>query len=111
MKKNLLTALAASAALLLALPAFAWDGVVSAKLVNTDVAPGGNYGFRIILAGSPIMCTGGPNWAYLNDTDSNYKTFVAVLLMAKAQNTNITVFSTLEGGYCHIGYVSSGNQV
>lgn len=56
------------------------------------------------------MCAGGPTWSYLNDTDSNYKTFVAVMLLAKAQGNPITVFTTLEAGYCHIGYISTSSS-
>src|SRR4051812_6084170 len=107
MKKILITALLTCGSFLTAAPALAWDGVISGKIINVDVAPGANYGVRITLAGSPVMCAGGQAWAYLNDTDSNYKTFVAVLLLSKAQNSNLTVYSTLEGGYCHIGYISS----
>lgn len=53
------------------------------------------------------MCTGGSDWAYLNETDSNYKVYVAALLLAKAQNTSVTVFSNLEYGQCHIGYIAA----
>ncbi len=52
------------------------------------------------------MCTGGPDWAYLNEDDSNYKTYVAALLTARAQGTPVTIYSNLENGYCKIGYIT-----
>lgn len=96
-------------ALLFAAPtAFAWDGVATGTISTFQVTQGGNYGFRVTLNNMANMCTGGPGWAYLNDTDSNYKTYVAAILYAKAQGSNVTVYSTLEGIYCHIGYISVG---
>ncbi|MBT9495575.1 MAG: hypothetical protein IV107_25165, partial [Paucibacter sp.] len=71
-----------AAAMLLGLPSvYAWDGIVSGAIESIDITEGSNYGFRVILKNSPSMCSGGPNWAYLLDTDSNYKIFVAALLL------------------------------
>jgi hypothetical protein len=87
-------------------PALAWDGAVSGTIAQMDVTNGNNQGLRVYLAGTSTMCNGGASWAYLNDTDSNYKTYAAALLMAKAQGTTVHIYSNLEGGYCHIGYIT-----
>lgn len=103
-------ALAVFSTLLLASPAvLARDAAAAGKIVVIDVAAGNNYGVRVYLAGSPTMCTGDQNfWAYLNETDSNYKVFVGALLAAKAQGSTVTIYSTLAVGACHIAYISVG---
>ena len=70
-----------------------------------SVTEGNNYGFRVYLNGVSNACTGGPEWAYLNKNDRNYKTYVAALMSAKALGSTVTIYSTLVGGYCHIGYL------
>ena len=106
-KLNLLLASVAFTSSVLAPPiARAWDGAVMGAISAMDVTGGSNYGFRISLAGVENMCNGGLNWAYLNDTDSNYKTYVAVLMLSKAQASKVVVYSNLQGGFCHIGYIS-----
>jgi hypothetical protein len=108
--KKLLPVLALFSSMLLASsPVFAWDGAVTGKIANIDVAPGGNFGFRVVLAGTPLICTGGVTWGYLNDTDSNYKVFVAMMMMAKAQSLTVTLYTTAENGYCHIGYIATSS--
>lgn len=87
-------------------PAGAWDGAVSGVISAIEVTHGGNFGFRIFVSGTSAMCTSGPGWGYLNETDSNYKAYAAALMMAKAQGSSVTIYSTLESGYCHIGYVT-----
>ena len=91
---------------LVQLPAHSWDGAVVGTIAQIDVTGGSNYGFRIVLNGISTMCNGGASWAFLNDTDSNYKAYVAALMMAKAQGSKVLVYTTLEGAYCHIGYIS-----
>ena len=94
---------------LLAHPAFAWDGAISGKVAALDTTGGSNFGFRVYFIGGPIVCTGGPNWAYLNDTDSNYKIYVAQLTVAKLAGNQVTIYTTNVGGYCQIGYISVGS--
>lgn len=84
----------------------AWDGAVVGTVAGIDVAPGNNNGFRLYLNGVSNMCTGGPNWGYLNEADSNYKAFVGALMMARAINATVTAYSNLENGYCHISYIA-----
>ncbi|SNB46511.1 hypothetical protein [Geobacter sp. DSM 9736] len=85
---------------------FAWDGAVSGRIGVVDVTSGHNYGFRIQLEGNPVICNG-QYWAYLLDTDSNYKAYVAALLAAKISNLTVGVNVNTDGsGYCHIGYIT-----
>ena len=87
-------------------PAFAWDGMVQGTIQAVDVTQGSNYGFRVYIHGTTSVCSSGANWAYVNETDSNYKTFVSALMMAKAQGSTVTIYTTVENGYCHIGYIT-----
>jgi hypothetical protein len=86
---------------------WAWDSAISGVVDKVDVAPGQNYGFRVYLKGAPAMCGNTHNWAYLNEADSNYKTFVATLLMAKTTGSGVVIYSTKDSnGYCQIGYMT-----
>jgi hypothetical protein len=90
----------------MALPASAWDGSATGKISSIEVTAGTNYGFRIFLNGAQqALCTGGTSFAFLFESDSNYKVYVASLLLAKAQGSTVTIFSMNEGGFCHIGHV------
>jgi len=95
---------------LLSFSSLAWDGRVSGKVGNIDVTSGSNYGFRVTLVNGPALCGNDNKWAYLNDSDSNYQTYVSVLLAAKMADKNVTVYTNREtssgNGYCHIGYIS-----
>jgi hypothetical protein len=102
--RSILTA--ACAMWLLPSGAMAWDGAIVGRVSVIEVTGGTNFGVRVSIASVAQMCTGGQSWAYLNETDSNYKVYVAALLLAKAQGNQVTVFSNLEGSYCHIGYLS-----
>jgi len=86
---------------------FAWDGIVDGKIHIISVAPGENYGFRVILDNTPALCGNSHNWAYLNESASNYDAFVSVLLAAKMGDKNVKVYSNQQPGtgYCEIGYV------
>lgn len=87
----------------------AWDGMITGKIQNIDVTGGQNYGFRISLVNTPPLCGSGHAWAYLNDTDSNYETFVSVLLAAKLSDRSVTIYTNKEtisgNNYCKIGYI------
>ncbi len=87
----------------------AWDGVVSGGIGTIDVTAGENYGFRLTLKGVPKLCGNSHNWAYLNESDSNYKTFVSVLLAARMSKSPVFVYTNKEklsgNDYCHIGYI------
>jgi hypothetical protein len=87
-------------------PAIAWDGVVSGTVYAVEITGGNNYGFRVFVSGVTNMCGTGSNWAYLNESDSNYKTYVAAILAAKAQASPVALYTTVVSGYCQIGYIS-----
>lgn len=84
----------------------AWDGYVSGKIGIVEVTGPGNYSFRIWLQGYAALCGNGNAWAYLDDSDGNYKTYVAALLSAKALGETITLYTTRDAnGYCRIGHL------
>lgn len=85
---------------------YAWDGIVSGKISNIAVTSGANYGFRVTLTGSPVVCNGN-TWGYLLNSDSNYTTYVAALLSANVGNLSVTLYTDkdLSSGYCHITYL------
>ena len=80
----------------------AWDGITTGKIHTISVAGGENYGFRITLSGTPKLCGNTHTWAYLNESHSNYQTFVSVLLAAKMADKKVTLYTTKE--------VPSGNE-
>lgn len=84
----------------------AWDGVITGNIQRIDITDGGNYGFKLFLVGYPALCSQGSNYAFLLDTDSNYKTYVAVLLAAKISNIPVTLYTYNYGSGCHIGYIA-----
>jgi len=88
--------------------AFAWDGITTGKIVQVDVTGGqGNYNFRVILAGSPALCSGGATWAFVNEIDSNYKVYVATLLAARMADRQVLLYTTnVANGFCQIGYIT-----
>ena len=88
------------------LSAAAWGGVATAKIAQLHVTGAGNLPFRVYLEGAPVLCAGGMPEGYLDDTDPNYKTYVATLLMAKATGATVILHADV-GQYsrCRIGYV------
>lgn len=95
--------------LVLSVHAFAWDGNVSGKIYSVDVTGGENYGFRVSLDnGSKALCGNNHKWAYVNESFSNYQTYVAVLLAAKMAEKTVVLYTNQRGsnGYCEIGYIS-----
>lgn len=109
MKITLFQAVLLSCLTATTLAANAWDGIVTGNIASIDVTGGNNYGFRVALEGTPALCGNAHTWAFVNESDSNYQTFVAVLLAAKAAKQNVTLFTNKTGnepdGYCHIGYI------
>ena len=94
-----------AAVLSLSSVAMAWDGTFYGVVGVVDVTDGANFGFR--LYGTGPLCGNANNWAYLNAADSNYATYVAAILMAKAQGSSINLYMTRDAatGHCHIGYL------
>ena len=71
-----------------------------------DVTSGNNLGFRILLKGVDFECGNGSRQAYLNESDSNYQTFVSVLLAARMAKAKVRIYNA-EGASqnCKITYV------
>lgn len=88
-----------------AAPSFAWDGVTTGRVTTFEITHAANFAFRVYLDTGVAMCGGGPTWAYLNEADSNYKVYVANLMLAKAQAGQVTLFTTNVNGYCNIGHM------
>lgn len=86
-----------------------WHGSVYGKISVIEVTSGNNYGFRVVLEGTPKLCGNNHAWAYLNESDSNYQVFVSVLTAAKAAGQSVILYTTRQDnsaeGYCHIGYI------
>jgi len=89
--------------------ALAWDGSITGEINRIDVTSGNNYGFRVTLNNSPKLCGNEHSWAYLNESDSNYKTYVSVLLAAKMGGVPVHLYvnkeTTSGHDFCHIGYI------
>ncbi len=110
MKKfNILSSFFLSIIFSLNVSAATWDGTESGQVHSVNVASGENYGFRVTLSGAPKLCGNAHSWAYLNESQSNYQTFVSVLLAAKMSDKRVTLYTTKEttsgNEYCRIGYV------
>lgn len=73
-----------------------WDGSNTGKITTIDVTNAENFGFRVYLDGRS-MCTNGPPWAYLNGSDSNYKTYVSLLMMARAMDRPVLIYTSKQG--------------
>lgn len=82
-----------------------WDGSVTGKITALDVTNAENFGFRIFIGGQQ-MCAGGGNFAFINKSNDNYNAYLSVLMLAKATDKTVVVFSKLVAGQCEVGYVS-----
>lgn len=93
------------------IPASAWDGEVIGRVAQVHVITGasgapGAYDVRVYIENQPTICTGGPDWGYINSNDANYKGLMAALLMAQASGKTIKMFTVKSAaGYCQIGYL------
>lgn len=89
---------------------YAWDGNIKGVVKSIDVADNNNYDFRVTLQDSSGVskksCSQTVTWSYINESDSNYSTYVSLLLAAKMAKNDVTIFTTKDSkGYCKIGYV------
>ena len=71
-----------------------------------DVSTANNLAFRVYLKEVPFECGSGSSFAYINESDSNYQTFVSVLLAARMSKSKVRIY-TREGANqnCLIHYV------
>ena len=85
--------------------AFAWDGVVTGQIDVIQGGMAGNYPFRVVLKNGPVLCGNTNNWAFLLDTDGNYKTNAGILLSAKIAASTVILYTTRDAsGYCRIDF-------
>lgn len=85
-----------------------WHGAVSGVIGTVQVTHETNYAFRVSLVGNPTLCGNNHSWAYLNKADSNYETYVSMLMAAKYAKSQVTIHSNRDGsaaGYCRIGHI------
>jgi hypothetical protein len=86
---------------------YAWDGAVTGTVAGFDVAPATNFAFRVYLNGVTDVCGGSYNVAYINAVDSNYNSYVAAVMFAKANGSIVTLYTNRDAsGLCQIGYLS-----
>lgn len=85
----------------------AWDGIVTANIVQLDVTDANNCGVRVYLDGAPTMCgTGSAVWAFLPAGFSNYAAAVSLMTSAWLAGKPVTLHTTRVGGaFCEIGYI------
>lgn len=92
-------------AVMLSKPALAWDGTVSGQISQIDVTAAEGQALRVYIDGVSSICGNSISWAYLNESDSNYKVYVAAALAAKAAGDLVTMYTTRDAaGYCKLGY-------
>lgn len=108
----------------LALPAFSvgggneyWDGMVKCKITNLHVTGDNNYDLRVYTNAPDLLDdTTTPHnaipWAYLNENDSNYKTYLAMLTLAFTMGYEVTLYvketpwsPTYNDYFAHIEYM------
>lgn len=91
---------------LTSLNSLAWDGVAKDRIGSIQVTEANNAAFRIGFESGKTFC-GTHTWSYLNKTDSNYETYVSVLLAAKMSGKEVTVYTAKKGdyGFCNIGHI------
>ena len=97
--------------LLLSLSAWvnAWDGNVTGTVHQVHIVPleENDRSLRIVMEGNPKMCGTNTDWAYLDESNSNYQVVVSALLAAKMSGSEISIYSNKNpaGDHCEIGYV------
>lgn len=99
--------IAAIALTLVSTSSYGWDGIVSGTVYAFEVTAGNNFAFRVYLTGVANSCGSSYSWAYINETDSNYKTYVAALMLAKVLGNTASLYTTRDAnGFCKIGYMT-----
>lgn len=88
------------------------DGHTTGKIAVIEATSLNNYAFRIWLEDSPVMCSGGHRWAYVDGVNDNYKVLVSTLLMAKARGAAVTTYTLNDASgnsYCRIEHIATGD--
>ena len=75
----------------------------SGVIKSVEVFGEGNYAFRIRFQGATIMCSLNEAWAYIESTDSNYKTKVSTLLTAFSMGATVRIYTEATSrNHCHL---------
>lgn len=89
---------------LMAMPAFSeggsnayWDGIKAVKVTGFDVTGRNNFDLRVMtnaddLLNDTITPHDRITWAYLNESDPNYKTYLSMLTLAFAMDYTVTLY-------------------
>ena len=88
-----------------------WDGYATVRITRVDVTQNGNCDFRVMTNNEDLFNdTDEPHdpvsWAYLNESDVNYETYVAMLSMAFMMDYDVVIHVKKVDNYAHIGYIS-----
>jgi hypothetical protein len=89
--------------------ASAWDGQATGKIATMEGTAITNYAFRIWLKDTPVMCSGGHRWAYVDGANSNYKVLVSMLMMANARGAAVTAYTLNDASgnsFCRIEHIA-----
>ena len=75
----------------------------SGIIKSVEVFGEGNFAFRIRFQGDTIMCSLNETWAYIESTDSNYKTKVSTLLTAFSMGATVRLYTEATSrNQCHL---------
>lgn len=92
-----------------------WDGIVKCNITELQVADGQNYGFRVVTDVKDLLNKTTTQhdpifWAYLNEGESNYATYVSMLSLAFTMGYQVELYvkevkRTGNTYFAHIGYI------
>jgi hypothetical protein len=98
MKRTLLTLLLLTSAVA---QAAQWTGYFT--ITGTYISGAENQHYRV--GGMPLLsslCPNGPSYAYINQSQSGSKTYVAALMSAQATGKKVNLYVVGNGGFCQI---------
>lgn len=90
--------------------ASAWDDHPTGKIATIETASLNNYASRTWLEESPVMCSGGHRWTYVDGV--NNKVPVFTLLMAKAPGAIVTTYTLNDANgnnHCRIEHIAASD--
>lgn len=83
-----------------------WAGDEIGQVESIHITGGGNYDLRVVLKGQAKLCSTDTSWAFLNESDHNYSSYLSVLLSAQASGKKVQIYTNKVGSYCKIGYLT-----
>lgn len=96
MKKSILTLLLLTSAVA---EAGQWTGYFTITGAYISGAENQHYRVTGIL---PSLCPTAPSYAYLNQSTSGAKTYIAALISAQVTGKQVNLYVENDGGYCRI---------